>query len=138
MFFAATSDAAILNGKLYPHPPLVFSVERSHSLRVRALFENQRPDRTSGIGVASYWNTDPGGQVCLGSMPIPGSAGLESLAEWVNGFFQSEFTHSGATKLTNHPQGHLGLWRELAGKDRFPTESIVPAGSLEEWLCRNQ
>jgi PRTRC genetic system protein B len=90
------------------------------------------------IGVAPYWNTDPAGQVCLGSMPMPGSAGLDSLAEWVEGFFRSEFTHSGATKLTKHPQGHFGLWRELAGKDRFPAEWIVPAGSLEEWLRRNQ
>jgi PRTRC genetic system protein B len=138
MFFAATSDAAILNGKLYPHPPLVFSVEPGHSLRVRALFENQRPDRTSMLGVAPYWNTDPGGHVCLGSMPTPGSAGLESLAEWVDGFFRSEFTHSGATKLTKHPHGHFGLWRDLAGTDRFPNEWIVPAETLEQWLCRSQ
>jgi PRTRC genetic system protein B len=137
MFFAATSDAAILNGKIYPHPPLIFSVEESHSLRVRALFENRRPDRTSMLGVAPYWNTDASGYVCLGSMLIPASAGFESVAEWVDGFFRSEFTHSGATKLTRHPQGHFGLWCDLAGKDCFPTEWIVPAGTLEAWLCRN-
>jgi hypothetical protein len=39
------------------------------------------------------------------------------VGRWI---FRSEFTHSGATKLTRHPEGHLGLWRDLAGKDRFP------------------
>ena len=130
----ATCDGKTLNGKLYPHPPLVFSVE-SHHLRVRALFEDNRPERASGIAIAPYWNTSPAGDVCLGSMPTPHAAGFAALNQWVEGFFQSEFTHPNATKLTNHPEGHLGLWRDLAGRDRFPAEWLVPAGNLEQWLC---
>jgi len=135
MFFSATSDGKTLNGKIYPHPPLVFALEGDHGLRIRALFENRRPGRSSAIAVAPYWNIDPGGVLCLGSMPTPHSAGLDSLGEWVDGFFRSEFTHSGATKLTNHPEGHLGLWRDLAGRQEFPPEWLVPAGTLEAWLC---
>jgi hypothetical protein len=58
------------------------------------------------------------------------------LAEWVEGFFQSEFTHAGSVKITSHPEGHLGLWRDLAGRQAFPAEWLIPAGTLEEWLCR--
>jgi PRTRC genetic system protein B len=61
MFFAATSDGKTLNGKLYPHPPLVFAVEGDHALRVCALFENRRPDRNSAIAVAPYWNVGAAG-----------------------------------------------------------------------------
>jgi len=136
MFFASTCDGKTLSGKLFPHPPLVFCVEGNHSLSMRALFENQRPDSRSAIAVAPYWNTSaPGGDVCLGSMPTPRSAGLDALEEWVHGFFGSEFTHPNATKLTNHPEGHLGLWRDLNGREHFPAKWLVPAGSLEQWLC---
>jgi hypothetical protein len=36
MFFSETSDGKTLNGKSYPHPPLVFVVDGEHSLSVRA------------------------------------------------------------------------------------------------------
>jgi hypothetical protein len=71
-------------------------------------------------------------------MPTPRSAGLDALDQWVQGFFGSEFTHPNATKLTNHLKGHLGLWRDLNGRDRFPAEWLAPAGNLEQWLCRNR
>lgn len=138
MFFSATSDGKTLNGKLYPHPPLVFTLESEHGLRIRALFENCRPDRNSAIAIAPYWNIGPAGDLCLGSMPTPHSTGVDSLGEWVDGFFRSEFTHSGATKLTNHPEGHLGLWRDLAGQKKFPAEWLVGAGKLEAWLCQRR
>jgi len=65
---------------------------------------------------------------------IPVVAGL---GEWVEGFFQSEFTHAGNVKITGHPEGHLGLWRDLAGREAFPAQWLIPAGTLEEWLCRS-
>ena len=134
LFFATTCDGKTLSGNSYPHPALVFSVERGH-LSVRALLANERPGRNHPIAIAPYWNTDSNGGVCLGSMPVPERAGFEALAGWVDGFFKSEFTHSNTAKLTNHPEGHLGLWRDLAGKDRFPIEWLVSAGTLEQWLC---
>ena len=39
MFFSETSDGKTLNGKSYPHPPLVFVVDGEHGLSVRALIE---------------------------------------------------------------------------------------------------
>jgi PRTRC genetic system protein B len=136
MFFASTCDGKTLNDKLYPHPALVFSVEEHHALRARALLENRRPEKGSATAVAPYWNTNADGAVCLGSMPTPRSGGLDALGEWVAAFFASEFTHPNATKLTNHPEGHLGLWRDLTGRDHFPAEWLAPAETLEQWLCR--
>ena len=135
MFFAETCDGKTLNGKLYPHPALVFAVERGRHLAVRALLGNERPGRNTVIAIAPYWNTSPDGTVCIGSMPAPESAAIDSLHAWVDGFFRSEFTHPNAAKLTTHPEGHLGLWRDLAGKDHLPPEWLSPAGTLEEWLC---
>jgi PRTRC genetic system protein B len=136
MFFAQTCDGKTLDGKLYPHPPLVFAVERSRNLAVRALLENVRPGRNTAVTIAPYWNTSTDGSVCLGSMPATESSALDTLDAWVDGFFRSEFTHPNAAKLTTHPEGHLGLWRDLAGKGRFPPEWLAPAGTLEAWLCR--
>jgi PRTRC genetic system protein B len=138
MFFSAASDGKTLSGKVYPHPPLVFAVEGDHGLRIRALLENRRPDRHSAIAIAPHWNISADGVVCLGDTPMPHSASLDSLSEWVDGFFRSEFTHSGATKLTNHPEGHLGLWRDLAGRQKFPAEWLAPADNLEAWLCQKR
>jgi PRTRC genetic system protein B len=138
MFFSETSDGKTLNGKSYPHPPLVFVVDGEHGFSVRALMENRRPGARSAVAIAPYWNVNQAGGVCLGSMVTPRSAGLASLGEWVDGFFQSEFTHAGNVKITSHHEGHLGLWRDLAGRQVFPPEWLIPAGTLEDLLCRRR
>jgi PRTRC genetic system protein B len=136
MFFSQASDGKTLNGLSYPHPPLVFVLDGEHGLSLRALAENRRPGATSAVAVAPYWNVNERGEICLGSMATPRSAGLASLDEWVESFFQSEFTHAGSLRITSHNEGHLGLWRDLAGRKTFPPEWLIPAGTLEDWLCR--
>jgi len=74
-----SSDGKTLNGKSYPHPPLVFVVDGEHRLSVRALLEDRRPAPRSAIAIAPYWNVNQAGEVCLGSMVSPRSAGLASL-----------------------------------------------------------
>jgi len=137
MFFSQTSDGKTLNGGSYPHPPLVFAIDGEHGLSVRALLEDRRPGPRTAIAIAPYWNVNERGSICLGSMATPRLSGLASLNEWVEGFFQSEFTHAGSTRITSHHEGHLGLWRELAGQPAFPPEFLIPAGTLEDWLCRS-
>jgi PRTRC genetic system protein B len=136
MFFSQISDGKTLNGQTYPHPPLVFVIDGEHGLSVRALLEDRRPGPRSATAIAPYWNVNERGLICLGSMATPRSSGLASLTEWVEGFFQSEFTHAGSARITSHHEGHLGLWRDLAGQPAFPREWLIPAGTLEEWLCR--
>ena len=53
---------------------------------------------------------------------------ISNILQWEEGFFNSRFTHpSGMGKLTTHSGGFIGLWTELAGRERFPSESLVPA-----------
>ncbi len=100
MFFSQTSDGKTLNGRTYPHPPLNFVIDGEHGLSVRALLEDRRPGPRTAIAIAPYWNVNERGSICLGSMATPRSSGLASLNEWVESFFQSEFTHAGSTRIT--------------------------------------
>jgi PRTRC genetic system protein B len=128
MFFR-TDDAHLrrLNGQLFPHPALVFRAT-ARDLYVRALAKSQRPQATTRLCVAPYWNTDPAnGHVCLGSTPIPSTLTLHSSPRYESAFFASAFTHAaGAGRLTRHPKGVLACWTALVGKARFPAQRLVP------------
>jgi PRTRC genetic system protein B len=79
--------------------------------------------------IAPYWNTEPSrGDVCEGDMRRPRETDITSTLQWEESFFNSRFTHpSGIGKLTTHPGGFIGLWSELAGKEGFPSEYLIPA-----------
>jgi PRTRC genetic system protein B len=129
MFFSdGAEDRAQVNGRLCPHPALVWKV-KSGVLYLRALVENARPASDTALRVAPYWNTEPqAGNVCQGSMPRPDATDLTNLREWESGFFVSRFSHpSGMGKLTTHPGGFIGLWTELVGQPQFPVNYLVPA-----------
>jgi PRTRC genetic system protein B len=126
-----------LNGKMYPHPALVFMI-RGRELFVRALAESCRPSAHTRLKSAPYWNTDSQGRVCLGTMRVPDEVSASSLQGWEEAYFASEFTHpSGAVRLTTHPGGFLGLWSSLVGRrSSFPVKFL--AGSkqtLQEFIA---
>ena len=127
MFFgAANKETTPPNGRMYPHPALVFMIH-GRELFVRALAENCRPSANTRLCNAPYWNTDEHGRVCLGSMRVPDETGVASLTGWESAYFASEFTHpSGAVRLTTHPAGFLGLWSSLARRKRaFPVKFLA-------------
>lgn len=137
MFFSPESDGKTLNGKLYPHPPLLFAVRDRH-LFVWALAENARPTPQTRLHVAPYWNTSEAGSVCHGSMVTPRTVEAETLAAWSEAYFGSRFTHSNLGRdLCRHREGFLGMWRDLAGKRNFPIEYLIPKRTLGETLCRS-
>ena len=137
MFFGSGSaEAAELNGRMYPHPALVFKIW-GRELFVRALATDIRPSAGTRLMTAPYWNTDSNGCVCQGSMRVPEEVSAQSIAGWESAFFASEFTHpSGAVRLTNHPGGFAGLWSNLAdSKVPFPTEFLTDAKqTLREFI----
>lgn len=139
MFFGdGNAETKALNGKMYPHPAMVFMIQ-GRELFVRALAENRRPAANTRIRNAPYWNTDAYGRVCLGSMRVPDETGVASLSAWENAYFASEFTHpSGAVRLTTHPDGFLGLWSSLAGRKRvFPVKFLAESKqTLKEFVER--
>ena len=137
MFFGdGNAEAKKLNGKMFPHPALVF-MTHGRELFVRALAEDCRPTADTRLRNAPYWNTDSAGRVCLGSMRVPEEASVGSLSQWENAYFASEFTHpSGAVRLTTHPGGFLGLWSNLAGrKQSFPVKFLADCEqTLQEFV----
>jgi PRTRC genetic system protein B len=129
LFFGEHSEAGKdLSGKRYPVPPLVFKVAGG-SLWVRALEKNERPTSIAKLKTAPFWNGNDAGQICIGTMRVPESPGVDAMEGWERGFFQSEFTHAyGGARLTNFPGGFLELCRHLAGSRRpFPVEYLTDA-----------
>jgi PRTRC genetic system protein B len=129
MFFSdGAEDRRELNGRVCPHPALVWLV-RHGRLSLRALDQSIRPKPATPLMIAPYWNTEPSrGDVCEGDMRRPRETAISNTLEWEEGFFNSRFTHpSGMGKLTTHPGGFIGLWTELADKHQFPNQYLLPA-----------
>ena len=130
MFFSDRGGDQLLkqlNGKAYPHPPLIFKAAGAR-LWVRALAANERPQPGSELYVAPYWNCYDNGGVCTGTMKIPREKSVAAIDHWEQSFFQSEFTHSGFRgKHTTYPGGLLALWQSLVSKNQFPMRHLVKA-----------
>ncbi len=126
MFFSDRGgDQALLalNGKRYPHPPLVFRAS-GRGLSVRALRNNQRPTANAVMCVAPYLNCDPTGDVCLGNMKVPEEKSLMAIDGWEEAFFRSEFSHERGA-LSRHPRGLVALWKSLRNKTTFPSRYLL-------------
>jgi len=138
MSFSGTDPGAEqLNGKVYPHPALVFLIS-GQELFVRALAENTRPSAETPLKNAPYWNTDAGALVCQGDMRVPDEVAVSTITGWEDAYFQSAFTHpNGAVRLTTHPKGFQGLWTELADKKEFPSRFLADSReTLREFVDR--
>ena len=137
MFFGGGSEEAQkLNGRMYPHPPLVFKIS-GQELFVRALETDARPSATTALKTAPYWNTGEQGLVCQGNMRVPDDVSMDSIAGWEGAYYSSEFTHaSGAVRLTSHPGGFFGLWSSLADSaEMFPMRFLTDAKqTLREFI----
>jgi len=135
MFFGTTQgDMAGMNGAIFPQPALVW-LAMDHSLSIQALKENRRPLADTKLCVAPYWNVYDTGSVCLGSMRAPDASTVASIPQWEQSFYESEFTHGNVGRLTRHSGGFEGLWKELAGKEEFPADSLIELPeTVEEFL----
>jgi PRTRC genetic system protein B len=126
MFYEnSEGKAAALNGRTFPQPPLVWRVDGG-DLMIRALLENKRPNGSTKLAVAPFWNLSDCGRVCTGSMRRPDTVSVATIPDWECGFYESAFTHSNIGRLTRHKGGFEGLWEGLAGKrKRFPLETLI-------------
>lgn len=137
MFFSDRNNARAgeLNGKEYPHPPLLWRAS-GRRIWIRALAHNRRPDVNVRLYTAPYWNTYDNGSVCTGSMRIPEAKSVSAIAKWEESFFRSAFTHAaGVTKHSLYPGDVLEMWKSLLGKQHFPVKYLSPAGqTLEDFV----
>jgi len=126
-----------MNGKLYPHPPLLFKACGSH-LWVRALAKDERPMAETRMYMAPYWNCYDNGVCCTGSMKIPQEKSVTAIDLWEESFFQSEFTHaSGVRKHVRFRGGFLAMWQSLAGQRAFPEKYLVKLPQTLAEFVRN-
>jgi PRTRC genetic system protein B len=140
MFYEnAEQKAAELNGRTFPQPPLVWRVDDG-GLRIRALTKNKRPEASTTLAVAPFWNLSEDGRVCTGTMRYPDSASVASIPAWERGFYESAFTHANVGRLTRHKGGFEGLWGELADERKpFPQATLIRlAQSLVEFIRGNR
>lgn len=139
MFYEnAEGKAADLNGGIFPQPPLVWKVANGE-LSIRALVRNKRPEATTALAVAPFWNLSDDGCVCTGTMRRPESATAAAIPAWERGFYESAFTHANVGRLTRHKGGFEGLWESLKGKRRrFPTETLIQLPQTLEQFVRGE
>jgi PRTRC genetic system protein B len=126
MFYEnSEGKAADLNGLIFPQPPLVWKVSNGE-LSIRALGVNKRPQGTTTLAVAPFWNLSDDGRVCTGTMRMPDGASVTAIPAWEQGFYESAFTHANVGRLTRHEGGFEALWGGLAGKrTRFPLDTLI-------------
>jgi PRTRC genetic system protein B len=127
MRFRAGSELAKVSGKRLPLPPLVWRLG-PHSLAVRALAHDARPEPKTALCIAPLWNTSPmDGVVCEGSMRKPRERGPAAIEEWDDAFFGSEFTHQAGAGSLARTMSYADLLRNLArSKDPYPLDELVP------------
>jgi PRTRC genetic system protein B len=128
MFFSDGGADPILqslNGKLYPHPPLLLKACGSH-LWIRALAKDERLTAEAKLCMAPYLNCYDNGVCCTGSMKIPQEKSVTAIDLWEESFFQSEFTRaSGVRKHVRFRGGLLAMWQSLAAQKAFPEKYLV-------------
>lgn len=109
-----------------PHPGLVFAVHR-RQWYVVAVKGRDRPVADTPTFHAPYMNVWELGEICTGSVALPEGTVSQRMAEWVDAFFKSYFTHPNHPKAVKHQGGLDGLWGALldANPPRFPDKSLV-------------
>jgi PRTRC genetic system protein B len=139
MFFRHDDELGVVSGRVFPQPALIYRASH-RELWIRALSEDVRPTATTALKVAPYYNVNAEGVVCQGTMRSPAEASVETMAQWEQSFFESEFTHIyGSGHFTQHSGGVAGLWSSLAGKKFFPVDQLAAAGeTLAQFVERER
>lgn len=118
----------LCKGKPIWWPPLVFKFSNG-SLLCRALNSDKRPIPETKLFVAPLTHISAEmGNVC---MPINlrldfGFSMIANMRNCSENFYSGVFGHITPGKLTTHPGGHDGLWREILKnpKKKFPMEYL--------------
>jgi len=108
------------------YPALLFLATPGR-LYVWALGDDARPTGSTPLHQAPFLNIYDSGLLCSGNTKLPLEVRLD-VAPWERAFYETTFTHSNVRdRLTGHPGGHDGLWRELVKPPkRFPAKWLRP------------
>lgn len=136
LFFKTGNKAfdAALNGREILQPALLFMARRD-GLYLWALGKSERPQPSTRLWAAPYFNLYNSGHLCAGSFRYPDHLRVDGMGEWERGFFETNFSHTNMkmNELTTHPHGHNALWQEMlkSRAQSFPTKHLVPALTLK-------
>jgi PRTRC genetic system protein B len=135
LFFEPGTVASAISGKQVPLPALVFMV-RDLQMSVAALGQNRRPDHSTKLFRAPFWNVYDKGSLCHGSMVNPDQTTVSSIPMWEEAFFNSAFTHPNYHAAhIQHADGLLGAWTEAIKRGRFQTRWLAPLDrTLDEFI----
>ena len=129
--YFSTADKAFnadVHGKVVAHPPLLFCA-KPEMLSVWALPQNERPEASTKVCVAPYYNLYDSGAMCRGDVKLPVSLDPSTIAGWESVFYDSRFTHTNLRQsaMTLFPGGHNALWRAmvaLSDTEPFPLDML--------------
>lgn len=111
-----------------PHPGLVFAVDRRKWF-VWAVRGKERPEESTPLYQAPYFNVYSSGAICQGNVTVPSGASSDTIDAWTEAFFRSYFTHPNVHQsLVDHPGGAFQFWRDLLdGRcSEFPENALLP------------
>lgn len=116
------------------HPSLLF-IATKQKFRCFAMKTDSRPDIEDMLYLPPYFNMYKDGSMCVGNTPFPDAPSLSNYTQYEKAYFSSVFTHPNE-KMTSHPEGDYGLWREIAKNPKapFPVEYLVPYAPLKDVL----
>lgn len=112
-----------------PTPGVIWVVHTGYrSVKVFAYKDEGRPDGTTELHQAPFFNVWQSGEICIGSAEAPKGAAALVPENWEAMFFGSWFSHPNTGKLVTGKQSAYAFWKDLlAGKYRkFPQAKLVP------------
>ena len=128
IWFRCEALGAAERTAVVPHPGLIFAV-RGKDWLVWAVQGSQRPDPSTALCQAPYFNVYSSGAICRGNVSVPPGATADKIDGWNSAFFGSFFTHPNVQgALVNYRGGAMKFWREmLDGRfTKFPQRVLVP------------
>lgn len=131
LFFDTAEGDPIGRHTLKAHVPALVFAAKGGELYLFALGKSERPMPGNRLYMAPFYNVWGNGKLCQGNTRRPERNGPEAIGQWESVFFDSTFTHpnQGQEKLSRHPGGIAGLWRDIVERKwkRFPTKYLTPA-----------
>lgn len=124
---ALMRGGAVTDRFLLPMPGAV--VVTGSDRRFAIFAAPERPPRGAGLSRVLYrfpaFNLHENETICVGSHAFSGDP-WRTMDEFFESFFAPELTGRGRSR--RHPAALLNLWRELDGRDEFPTDDLIPVG----------
>ena len=123
--YEQTRSIARLSGVPVPHPGLVLAATASE-LRVFAVRGPERPDDTTRLYHAPFWNIFQGGRMCQGTVRYPRSLQPAAQEAWEDAFFNSVFTGpSRQDKYLNWGRSYEELLERAIHDGTFPEDVLI-------------